>query len=82
MMTQSDEQALGALYDRYGRLVYSLALHITGDLAIAEEVTQDVFQRVWTAADAFRAGCLEQGWIIALTQRQAKAVLRGQQRRP
>ncbi len=40
------ENALGVLYDRYGRLVYSIALNILSEATAAEEVTQDVFMRV------------------------------------
>ena len=61
MIAQGDEQGLGVLYDRYGRLVYSLVLHIIDDLVTAEAVTQDVFQRLWTAADSFRANCSDHG---------------------
>ena len=69
MMTQHNEQALGALYDRYGRLVYSLALHITDNLVTAERVTEAVFEHVWTAADAIRAAYAPgHGWIIAITR--------------
>ena len=46
-VAQAQTSALGELYDRYGRLVFSLALHIIGDAGNAEEITQDVFTQVW-----------------------------------
>ncbi len=52
-VAQGDEDALVALYDRYGRLVYSLAYKILQDHQLAEEVTQDVFTNVWRAAASF-----------------------------
>ncbi len=52
-IAQGDEDALMTLYDRYGRLVYSLAYKILQDHQLAEEVTQDVFTSVWRAAPTF-----------------------------
>jgi RNA polymerase sigma-70 factor (ECF subfamily) len=42
-----EEPALAAIYDRYSRLIYMIALRIVGDRELAEEVVQDVFQAVW-----------------------------------
>ena len=47
LIARSQENALSELYDRYSRLVYSVALNTLADTARAEEVTQDVFLRVW-----------------------------------
>ncbi|MEM9908256.1 MAG: sigma-70 family RNA polymerase sigma factor [Cyanobacteria bacterium P01_D01_bin.44] len=40
---QGDLEALGTLYDRYASLVYTTALRSLGDVASAEDLTQDVF---------------------------------------
>jgi RNA polymerase sigma-70 factor (ECF subfamily) len=42
LIVQKKSEALSELYDRYSRLVFSLALHIVGDQETAEEITQDV----------------------------------------
>ncbi len=39
------QDALSELYDRHGRLVYSLALNALGDARLAEDLTQEVFIR-------------------------------------
>src|SRR5215813_5280370 len=46
-MRDGDESALELLYERYGGLVYSLALRIVGDPELAREVLQDTFLRSW-----------------------------------
>ena len=52
-LEQRDLGAFEALYDRYGDLVYSVSLRVVGDTYIAEDVTQDVFVRVWRRPDQF-----------------------------
>lgn len=48
-----DAMALEALYDRYSGPVYSLILRVTSQNAVAEELTQDVFLRLWRQAHRF-----------------------------
>jgi len=83
LVTHEQAEALGALYDRYGRLVYSLALHLLGDPSTAEEVVQDTFLRVWQKADTYRA---DQGkvstWLSRIARNRAIDVLRQQGIRP
>jgi RNA polymerase sigma-70 factor (ECF subfamily) len=42
-----DEAALGILYDRYSRLIFSVALNVLRDVNQAEDVLQDVLLKVW-----------------------------------
>jgi len=72
-----DADALGTLYDRYARLVFGVALRIVGDRGSAEEVTQDVFLRLWQHAARYNS---ETGkvvsWMLTITQRRAIDELR------
>ncbi len=72
LISSQDEGALWSLYDRYSRLLYSIALRITGDSGSAEECTQDVFQAVWLRAAQFRppAGSV-QAWLSAIARHRA-----------
>lgn len=47
LLSHNDKNALGKLYDRHGQLIYSLVMAILRDNMIAEEVTQDLFIKVW-----------------------------------
>jgi RNA polymerase sigma-70 factor, ECF subfamily len=70
-VVSGDEQALAALYDRYRTLTFAIALRITGDYAIAEEVLQDVFLAVWRTAGGFRpSGCVE-AWLRGIARHRA-----------
>lgn len=48
-----DEDAIRAVYARFGRPVYSLGLRLLGSRESAEELTQDVFLTVWRKAARF-----------------------------
>jgi RNA polymerase sigma-70 factor (ECF subfamily) len=63
--------ALGALYDRYYRLVYAIALRIAGDHQIAEEVTQDVFHAIWQSANTFQPGGNGLSWLMGIARHRA-----------
>lgn len=53
MMAQGHEEALGELYDRYGRLVLSVAYGIVQNSETAEEITLDIFRQVWEKANTY-----------------------------
>jgi RNA polymerase sigma-70 factor (ECF subfamily) len=76
-----DEGALAALYDRYGGLVFTLALRVVGDRDQAEDVMQDVFLRCWHGLEQYSAtqGRLP-GWLLGITRTRAVDLLRGRQR--
>lgn len=46
-LAEGQVTALGVLYDRYARLVYSLAYKILENSEEAEDITQDVFLTLW-----------------------------------
>ena len=50
-----DEKALETLYDRYGDYVYSVCLRMVGDVQLAEDLTQEVFLRLWRRPDLYDA---------------------------
>ena len=69
LITHAHENALSELYNRYGRLVFSVAVNAVGDSEMAEEITQDVFLRVWDKADTYMA---DQGKVVTWLARIAR----------
>ncbi len=82
-LADGDLAALDTLYTRYALPVFSLAVRILGDAADAEEVTQDVFERVWRHAARFDPARAPFGtWLMSLTHHVAIDTLRKRHRRP
>ena len=78
-IAKAETGALEELYDRYNRLVFSVALAILSDSSIAEEVTLDVFVRVWKGASTYHQERAKVStWLAAITRYHAIDVLRGQ----
>ncbi|MDX2170144.1 MAG: sigma-70 family RNA polymerase sigma factor [Deltaproteobacteria bacterium] len=71
-LRRKEEQALAQLHDRYGRVVYALALRITGDAGAAEEISLDTFWQLWQQADRFDGsqGSL-QNWLLTIARSRA-----------
>ena len=54
-LAAGSQEALAALYDRHGRLAYSVAYRILGDPGRAEDAVQEAFLKMWTCASSFDA---------------------------
>ena len=77
-----DEQALGALYDRFGRAAYGVALRVLRDQALAEDAVQEAFLAVWRSADGYRRERAKPStWILTLVHRRAVDLVRREERR-
>jgi RNA polymerase sigma-70 factor (ECF subfamily) len=77
-----DQAALLALYERANRVVFTLAVRITGNRETAEEVTLDVFHDVWRRAAGYQeADGTVLGWIMNQARSRAIDRLRYEQRK-
>jgi RNA polymerase sigma-70 factor, ECF subfamily len=71
-LQRRDPEAFAELYDRYGRLTYSIILAIVRDQGIAEDLVQETFLRVWNRVHAFDAQRGNMGpWLIAIARHRA-----------
>jgi RNA polymerase sigma-70 factor (ECF subfamily) len=75
-VAQRDVAAFSLLYDRYARVVYSLAAHLLS-AGEAEDIVQDVFFRLWHKADQFDpARGRFASWFMAITRHHLMDALR------
>src|SRR5262245_14592599 len=77
LLHEQPAAGVAALYDRYGRLVFSVALRIAQDHGAAEEITQDVFVRCWRSIERYhpQRGSLA-AWLLAIAHHRAIDELR------
>lgn len=80
-LAAGDASAIGDLYDGYGRQVYALAFRMLEDAAAAEDITQEVFVKVWRSATRYDP---ERGsaatWILHLAYTATADLLRARRR--
>src|SRR6202021_3428207 len=76
-ITQRDEAALAALYDRYAGMLSSVLNRILRDTQAAEEILQDIFYQLWRTAAQFdpARGSLP-GWLLVIARNRAISRLR------
>lgn len=76
-LQRHDPQALAELYDRYGRIAYSLILRVVRDTGIAEDLVQETFMRVWNRAQGLDSQKGSVGpWLLAVARNRAIDYLR------
>ena len=76
-LKQRDTQAMAELYQRFGRLAYSLIYRIVHDTGATEDLVQETFLRVWNRVQAFdeERGALGP-WLLAVARNRAIDYLR------
>jgi RNA polymerase sigma-70 factor, ECF subfamily len=77
LVQRGDEASMAALFDRYSKVVYSVALRVLRDPAAAEDVLQEVFMQIWRNPDSFVAtrGSLG-GWLAVVARNRSIDALR------
>jgi len=82
LVARGEDAALAALYDRYGRVAYGLAVRVVRDPTLAEDAVQDAFLTVWRSAGRFVAERSKaSSWILTIVHRRAVDVVRREERR-
>lgn len=74
--------AMEPLYQRYYRILYSLAYRMVADHQIAEDLLQDAFLSVWRRATSYspQSGAVR-SWLVSIMHHRTIDYLRGVRRR-
>lgn len=82
-MSVNDDQAIVAFVRRFERAVFGLAISITHDRGLAEDVSQEAFLRAWRAAGSYdqRRGAVIT-WLLTITRNLAIDMIRARRVTP
>jgi RNA polymerase sigma-70 factor (ECF subfamily) len=70
--------AFGALVVRYRKLAISVSYRVCGDAALAEDIAQDTFIRVWDKLSSYRPGGNFRAWMVRIATNMTIDALRRQ----
>ena len=73
---EGDQSAFTTLVDKYQKWVHTLVWRKTGDFHIAEEITQDVFLKVYKKLSTLKPSDHFTGWLYVIATRHCIAWLR------
>jgi RNA polymerase sigma-70 factor (ECF subfamily) len=82
-LARGEAAALELLYDQYAPTIFGMALKITGDRLVAEDLLQETFWRVWRSAGTYQPqrGSFA-GWLFRIARNLAIDAYRRQRLRP
>ena len=81
-LAEGAEWALEPLYERYNRVLYSLAYRMVADHQVAEDLLQEAFLSVWRRASSYspQSGAVR-SWLISIVHHRTIDYLRAVRRR-
>ena len=72
LIQNSELEAFSEFYDRYVNLIYSIAYNILGSQPLAEDVTQDVFLKIWLKIDHYEPDKAKiSTWLSSITRNRS-----------
>jgi RNA polymerase sigma-70 factor, ECF subfamily len=77
---RGDLDAFNILVERYQRRVYGLCFRMLGDVASAEDATQDAVFSAWRSIRRFQGGSLI-AWLLRIASNRCYDILRARSRR-
>jgi RNA polymerase sigma-70 factor (ECF subfamily) len=79
---RGDERAFAVIMRTYEKPIYNYIFRTVGDRALAEDLTQEVFVRVFNALPKFSLRCKFTTWLFQVTKNRVLDELRARERRP
>ena len=72
-----DKEAFGQLYDRYARLIRAVCYDVTGDVAQAQDLAQEVFLRAFSRLDKLKDSSRFGPWLVSMAKNIGREYRRG-----
>ena len=79
---RGDERAFAVIVRSYETPVFNYVLRTVGDRALAEDLTQDIFLRVFQGIGGFSLRCRFTTWLFQVAKNRVLDELRARERRP
>ena len=79
---RGDERAFSIIVRSYETPVFNYVLRMVGDRSLAEDLTQDIFLRVFQAIPGFSLRCRFTTWLFQVSKNRVLDELRALERRP
>lgn len=80
-LLEGDTTALASIVEKYGKLVYRLAIQITKNHEDANDVMQETFLKVYESIEGFRKESAFETWLYRIIVNQALNLVRRRDRR-
>src|ERR671927_906598 len=79
---KGDERAFSIIVRAYQTPVFNYVMRLVGDRSLAEDLTQEVFLRVYQGLPRFSLRCKFTTWLFQVTKNRVLDELRASERRP
>ena len=80
-LKQRDEEAFKIIFNDNQKKVINACYRIVNDKDVADDLTQEVFVKVWSSIDSFRSGSKLSTWIYRIAVTSSLDYLRAQKRK-
>ena len=79
---KGDERAFSAIVEAYEGPVFNYVLRMVGDRALAEDLTQEIFIRIYQGLSGFSLRCRFTTWLFQVAKNRVLDELRARERKP
>ncbi len=79
---KGDERAFSAIVEAYEGPVFNYVLRMVGDRSLAEDLTQEIFIRIYQGLSGFSLRCRFTTWLFQVAKNRVLDELRARERKP
>ena len=79
---RGDQRAFSVILRAYETPIYNYVLRIVGDRALAEDLTQEIFMRIYQGLPGFSLRCRFTTWLFQVAKNRVLDELRARERKP